>query len=88
MYFKSKKLSLVVLGITALVFSRALFLFFNDPEGPNLLVVVGTAVLVYGVSLVAYLFSFLASSRIILKRFLIGIFLQLLVVAGLYFGLK
>ena len=52
----SKKSSLVLLAITSLVFSRILFFFFHDPEGPNLLVVVGMAAILYVVSLMAHLF--------------------------------
>jgi hypothetical protein len=47
MYLKSKKAALIILGVVSLVCSRIMFLFFNDPEGPNLLVVVGAAVIIY-----------------------------------------
>ncbi len=36
----SKKTSLLILGTTSVVCSRVMFSFFNDPEGPNLLVVI------------------------------------------------
>ncbi len=85
MYFKSKKTSLLILGITSLVCSRALFFFFNDPEGPNLLIVVGMAVILYFVSLTVYLFK---PSITGLKRLLLGIFIQILLVAGFYFFLN
>jgi len=84
-YFKSKKTPLILLGITALVCSRTLFAFFNDPEGPNLLVVVVMAAIIYSVSLVAYLFNSSAAS---LKRLWLAIAAQILLVVGLYFLLR
>ncbi len=85
MYFKSKKTPLLILGITAIVCSRALFSFFNDPEGPNLLVVTVMALIIYCVSLPVYLYS---SSSVGFKRLLLAIFIQLLLVIVLYFCLK
>lgn len=82
MYFKSKKTSLLILGITSIVCSRVMFLFFNDPEGPNLLVVIGVAMVVYFLSLAAYLFN--SSS---LKKLLLAIFIQIIIVTGFYFCL-
>lgn len=57
MYFKSKKISLVILGITALICSRILFALFNDPEGPNLLIVTVMALFIYFLSLTVYSFD-------------------------------
>ena len=85
MYFKSKKTSLIILVITSLVCSRALFFFFNDPEGPNLLIVVGMAVILYFLSLAVYLFK---PSITGLKRLLLAIFIQIILVAGFYFFLN
>ena len=85
MYFKSKKTPFLILGITAIVCSRALFSFFNDPEGPNLLVVTVMALIIYCVSLPVYLYS---SSIVGFKRLLLAIFIQLLLVIVLYFCLK
>jgi len=56
-YFKSNKTLLLILGATSILCSRVMFLLFNDPEGPNLLVVTGMAVIVYFLSLAVYLFS-------------------------------
>lgn len=81
MPLKSKKISLLVLVVTALVCSRVMFLFFNDPEGPNLLIVIGTAAVVYFLSLAVYLF---VPSTTDFKRFSLAIFVQILLVAGLY----
>jgi hypothetical protein len=85
MHFKSQKASLLILAITAIAFSRILFVFFNDPEGPNLLVVMGAAVIVYFLSLGAY---WLGSSTTSLNRLLLAIFVQIIIVMGLYFGLN
>jgi len=54
MHFKSKKTALIILGIVSLVLSRLVFAFINDPEGPNLLIVVGLAVIIYFLSLALY----------------------------------
>ena len=93
MYFRSKKTSLVILGATALVCSRAMFLFLNDPEGTNLLVVIGMTAIVYFVSLSVFVFnpsikllSFLPSQGI--KRLLSVVLIQILIVFVLYFCLR
>ena len=86
MYFKSKKISLLILGITAIVCSRVMFLFFNDPEGPNLLVVMVMAVIVYFLSLTAYLFGPSRSRGF--KRLLLAILIQIIIVTGFYLSLK
>src|ERR1700748_2155386 len=57
LHFKSKKLPLIILAVTAIICSRLLFFFFNDPEGPNLLIVTGLAATVYFLSFVIYVFS-------------------------------
>gem|GEM_PF-2239925 len=85
MYFKSKKTPLLILGVTSIVCSRVFFLFINDPEGPNLLVVMEMAVVVYVLSLAVYLFS---PSVKDLKRLLLVIFIQIIIVTGFYFFLK
>lgn len=82
MYFKSKKISLLVLAATSLVCSRTLFALFNDPEGPNLLIVTVLALIVYVSSLTVYLFNLPITG---LKRLLLAILIQVLLVTGLYF---
>lgn len=42
-----KKLTIVLLGIVSLVASRVSFLFINDPEGPNLLIVFVLAAIIF-----------------------------------------
>ncbi len=83
MNFKSKKFSLIILALTAIVCSRIMFVFFDDPEGPNLLVVVGTALVVCSLSLVVYLLNLSGP-----KKLLLAIFLQIIIVIGLYFCLN
>jgi hypothetical protein len=82
MSFKSKKTSLLILAATAIVCSRLLFFFFNDPEGPNLLVVMGMAAIVYVVSLAAYVFKLSTLGKLSL-----AIFIQIVAVTGLYASL-
>lgn len=84
MHLTSKKTSLIILGITSLVISRILFLFFNDPEGPNLVVVIGMAVIVYLLSLLVYLFG---PSMTNLKKLLLTILTQIIIVIVFYFFL-
>ena len=83
MYFTSKKKSLLILGVTSIVFSRIMFVLFNDPEGPNLLIVIVTAAIVYLLSLSAYLFNFSG-----LKKLSLAIFIQIIVVAVFYLFLS
>ena len=82
MQFQSKKIPLFVLGILAFVSSRAVFLFINDPEGPNLLVVTVLAAILYVLSLPVFFFTVPASG---LKRFLLTAIAQALIATGLYF---
>lgn len=49
-----KTIPLVALGVASLVLSRLAFLFINDPEGPNLLVVAVLAAAIYAVFVTAY----------------------------------
>ena len=86
MYFKSKKISLLILGVTAIICSRMLFFFFNDPEGPNLLIVAALATVVYFLSFAAYVFG---PSKIKgLKRLSLVVCIQILSVIGIYFCMK
>jgi len=88
MYFKSKKISLFILGITALVCSRTMFFFFNDPEGPNLLVVTVMAAIIYFPSLAIYLLnpSYIPLTGV--KRLLLVICMQIILATGFYFCLN
>jgi hypothetical protein len=84
MHFNFKKISLIILGITALVCSRALFALFNDPEGPNLLIVVGMAVILYALSLAVYLF---VTSMKNPQRLVLAILIQIIIASGFYLAL-
>jgi hypothetical protein len=76
----------MILGASAVICSRMLFFFFNDPEGPNLLIVVGLAVVIYFLSFAAYVF--IPSQMTGLQRLSVAICIQLLSVIGLYFCIK
>jgi hypothetical protein len=56
MTFKPKKITLALLALVSLVISRVLFSTVNDPEGPNLLIVVVLASAIYIVLLAIYKF--------------------------------
>lgn len=75
MNFTTKKASFLILIITSLLCSRASFLFINDPEGPNLLIVVGMAVIIYFTSLTISSFS----PWIHHKRIFFAILIQVLI---------
>ena len=78
---------MLIQAITAVVCSRAMFAFFNDPEGPNLLVVTVMAAVIYLVSSAVYL-SNIYPSLTGFKRSSATIFIQILVATGFYFGLR
>ncbi len=78
----TKKFALIILGVTALACSRVLFVFFNDPEGPNLLIVTVLAAIVYLISLVGYFYIPPAITGF--TRLMLTIAIQIVLVAGLY----
>lgn len=80
-----EKASLIILGITALLSSRTMFAFFDDPEGPNVLIVTVLAGILYLLSVPVYLFLRLSTDQ---KRLLSAIIIQLILVVGLYFFLN
>lgn len=84
-YLKSNKVPLLILGAASIVFSRVMFVLFNDPEGPNLLIVTAAAVIVFLLSLAVYFFSSPTTS---LKKFLLAILVPLVITAGFYFWLN
>lgn len=81
----SKKISLLILALVALVCSRVLYFLVNDPEGPNLLIVVGLAGVLYAASLSAYLFNASATWQ---KKFGCALLIQIVVSIGLHFLLR
>jgi hypothetical protein len=87
MHVNFKNGSLLILVITAFACSRIMFAFFNDPEGPNLLVVTGMAAIIYLVSSAAYL-SNITPSLTGFKRSSAAIVIQMLIATGFYLGLR
>lgn len=85
-YFKSKIISLAILAATSLICSRALFFFFDDPQGPNVLVVSGLAMIILFISALAYLFVPFKLTGI--KRLALIVCIQILSVGVLYFLMK
>lgn len=85
MYFKSKKISYVLLGLTSLVSSRGFFALLNDPEGPNLLIVSVLAFVMFTLSIAVYAFTLSISG---LKRLLLGVVIQMVIVIFLYVFLR
>ncbi len=94
---KNNSQTLLILGITALLCSRGLFALFDDPEGPNLLIVLVMAAIIYSLSLVVYLFK--SSTTDIFqpyffptvsgsRRLLLAISTQIIVVAIFYLFLN
>ena len=87
MPLKSRNVSLLVLAITACFCSRAIFAFIQDPEGPNLLVVMGMAAILFIISAAAYR-SNLLPSLTGFRRSAAAIALQIIVAAGLALGFR
>ena len=81
------KSALLLLGITSIALSRALFSFFDDAEGPNLLVVLCMSAFVYFVSLSAYFYYPLKLRFNESAKLVSVIIFQILVVLALYFVL-
>ncbi len=81
MQFTSTKKSLLLLGMTAFACSRTLFFLFNDPEGPNLLIVTVLALILYVASLFAWRFIPATTAS---KKLFFAICTQVLIVTGLY----
>ncbi|MGF7074753.1 hypothetical protein ABIC84_002696 [Mucilaginibacter sp. 3215] len=86
LYFRSKQVSLIMLAVTAIICSRLLFFLFNDPEGPNLLIVGGLALALFLLSWAVYVLGPFKINGF--KRLFAAICIQLLLVIGLYFYMK
>lgn len=83
MTLNSKKFSLLILAVTALILSRLLFVLFNDPEGPNLLIVVVMAVILYLASLIPHAFR-CTTEQGGQKKLVLGLLIQIVIVVVLY----
>ncbi len=82
MHSISKKTPFIIIGITSAIFSRTMFFFFDDPEGPNLLVVFVMAAVLYLPSLITYRLNCGVSTA---KRVLLAICTQAVLATGIYF---
>lgn len=78
----SKKISLFILLVTSLVASRSIFSFIDDPEGPNLLIVVVLAAILFSLSLTVYRFSRATNTH--LKKLILAVLVQVALVIGAY----
>lgn len=71
-------------ALTAAILSRLMFSFLNDPEGPNLLIVIVMAVVIYVSSRVICMY-FVSIKQTEIKGVLLQIVFQVLVAAILCF---
>lgn len=82
-----KYIPYLILVVTAMIFSRGIFYLFNDPEGPNLLIVTAFAAIIFAVSLGGNYFH---SGTFAIKgtvRIVIGIVVQVITAAIIYWVL-
>jgi lipopolysaccharide export LptBFGC system permease protein LptF len=84
----SPKLHHLILFLTALVCSRTMFVSFDDPEGPNLLVIFVGAAVIFAASWVAGRFVPVLSSQKGLPKIFAAIVIQVIFTLGLYFLLR
>ncbi len=80
----SKTTSLIINAITALITSRVMFAFIDDPEGPNLLIVTVLALILYFPSLSAHL---ILKESSYLKKSLLAFLIQIILASNIYFFL-
>lgn len=85
-YYKSKQISLIILAATAVICNGTLLRLFNDPEGPNLVVTGGLALILFCLSAALYLWGPTGIKGI--RRLLTVIAMQVSLVIILYFWLK
>ncbi|MBL8158797.1 hypothetical protein JNK62_04655 [bacterium] len=88
MSLESRKVQSLILFLTALVCSRTMFVSFNDPEGPNLLVIAVGAVVICAASWIANRFVPAISRSKGIAKILLMIAVQAVVTTILYFALK
>jgi len=79
--------TLLVLAVTAVACSRTMFAFFDDPEGPNLLVVAGMAAVIWLIASGAYL-SNVYPALTGFKRSAVAVLIQVCIATGFYFLLR
>lgn len=84
----TKHIPFLVLVVTAFSLSRGMFALFNDPEGPNLLIVTVLAAIILGMSLA---FNYFYSSTMAITsytRLAVALFVQIVTVSVVYLLLK
>lgn len=67
---------------TSVVCTRTMFLFFHDAEGPNLLIVALFSLVIFLLSLVPYM-----CTMTLIKKFLVAMSIQILLVLSFFFFL-
>lgn len=85
MNINTKKTALIILGITSLIGSKVFFLSVNDPEGPNLVVMLAAALFIYALSAAVYTYGPALKGA---QRLAVAIVAQVLIVLGLCLFLK
>ncbi len=78
MNISSKQTSLLVLCITAFICSRLVFVFIDDPEGPNLLIVTVAALILYLFSVTVF-----GLKGTVVKKFWLALGIQILIMVSL-----
>ena len=78
---------MLILAITAIACSKVVFVFFHDTEGPNILVTIGLAAIIYSISLAVFL-SNLFLTVVGFKRISFTIVIQIFISIGIYFGMQ
>lgn len=74
----SKQTALPVLCITAFIWSRLVFVFIDDPEGPNLLIVTVAALILYLFSVTVF-----GLNGTVVKKFWLAFAMQILIMVSL-----
>jgi hypothetical protein len=80
----SKNISFLILAVTALALSRGMFYLFSDPEGPNLVVVAGMALILFAASIAGNYFHSSTIAVLGTRRLVIAVVVQIIVVTGFY----
>lgn len=83
----NQKYLVLMLAVPAVLCSRTVFALFHDPEGPNVLVVIMLATVIYLVAAAAYL-SNLLPSLTGFKRGLAAVFVQIVVATSIFLILR
>jgi hypothetical protein len=85
-YFCKRKRTLLSSIVGSLILSRLLFFFIDDPEGPNLLVVIIMAGIIYFLSsaILHVLKPFTLGVNRVLKMFLAQVVVAVIIYSSLY----